>query len=88
MNETAGFHEFLLDRSTESSREGKEAKYEIINTLSTSPTIIEVFGRPFYVRVREFCNQGAFYVRAQADIAFEEGWIKVHLNLRVQLGMH
>lgn len=72
MNNTAGFKEYLLDRSTVNTKEAKEAKFQVVKNLAESPTVAEIFGAPFYVQVKEFCNQGTFYVRAQAEVAFEE----------------
>ncbi|XP_046570431.1 26S proteasome non-ATPase regulatory subunit 5-like [Haliotis rubra] len=73
MNEAPGFCEFVLDRTTENCKEGKESKYEVICTLAQSPTVIDSFGRPFYVRVMEYYKQGAFYVQAQSEVALEDG---------------
>ncbi|ESP04905.1 hypothetical protein LOTGIDRAFT_211712 [Lottia gigantea] len=72
MNDTPGFTEFLLNRSTETSKEGRDSKYQVIKAIFESPTVSEIFGDRFYVKVAEYCNQGAFYVRAQAEVAMEE----------------
>ena len=66
-----GFLEYLLDRTTESDKAGKEHKYEFIVELVRSPVSKEVFDKPFYLRLREYEREGPFYVRAQAAVAFE-----------------
>ena len=66
-----GFLEYLLDRTTESDKAGKEHKYEFIVELVRSPFSKEVFEKPFSLRLREYEREGPFYVRAQAAVAFE-----------------
>ena len=71
MNSQPGFHEYLLDRSTETKKEGKESKYEVIKELAEAPTSGEVFGRPFLLRLKEYVRDGAFYVKVQSEVALE-----------------
>ena len=71
MNDHPGFREYLLDRSTEKNKEGKEGKYAIIQTLADSQTVRDVFGDPYYVQLKTYCYEGPFYVRAQAQVAME-----------------
>ena len=68
---SSGFREYLLDRSTEKNKEGKEGKYAIIQILADSPTVRDVFGDPYYVQLKTYCSEGPFYVRAQAQVAME-----------------
>nr|KAG5705807.1 hypothetical protein BaRGS_027466 [Batillaria attramentaria] len=72
MNNAAGFKEYLLDRAIESTKEGKEAKFEVVKALAESPTVTQIFGNPYYVQLRDFCREGPFFIRAQAEVAFEE----------------
>ena len=44
MNEFPGFNEYLLDRSTEKTKEGKESKFQIVKSLAESPTTLNIFG--------------------------------------------
>ncbi|GFO49594.1 26S proteasome non-ATPase regulatory subunit 5 [Plakobranchus ocellatus] len=71
MNATPGFREYVLDRSTEHSKEGKESKYELVCALANSPTAAEIFGQPYLVQLKEYVNQGAFFVMAQSEVAME-----------------
>jgi len=72
MNNYAGFKEFLLDRSTEKTKEGKEAKYKVVRTLVNAPTTLDVFGRVYMMKFREYHNEGPFYVTAETAVDYEE----------------
>ena len=66
-----GFREYLLDRSTEKVKECKEKKYNVVLTLVNAPTTAEIFGNPYLVQLKVYCNQGPFFVRVQAEVAME-----------------
>ena len=66
-----GFREYLLDRSTEKTKEGKDGKYEVVCTLAGSPTAVEIFGQPYVVQLKAYCSQGPYYVRVQSEVAME-----------------
>ncbi|XP_070175787.1 26S proteasome non-ATPase regulatory subunit 5-like isoform X2 [Littorina saxatilis] len=72
MNNAAGFKEYLLDRAMENTKEGKEAKFHVVQAIAESPTTADIFGRPYYMQVTEFFRQGAFFVQAQSEVAYEE----------------
>jgi 26S proteasome non-ATPase regulatory subunit 5 len=71
MNNYPGFKEYLLNRSTENEKVGKEMKYKIVQTLVESPTAAAVFGQPYFMKLREYHREGAFYLRVQAEVAME-----------------
>ncbi|XP_077987058.1 26S proteasome non-ATPase regulatory subunit 5-like [Glandiceps talaboti] len=71
MNEHPAFAEYLLDRSTEHEKSGKEMKYSIVKALVESSTTGEVFGRPYLLRLKEYLREGPFYVRVQSEVAME-----------------
>ncbi|XP_064649529.1 26S proteasome non-ATPase regulatory subunit 5-like [Lineus longissimus] len=71
MNSYPGFNEYLLDRSTENEKVGKELKYKIVRTLVESPTAAVIYGQPYFMKLREYHREGAFYVRAQAEVVME-----------------
>ncbi|XP_060078581.1 26S proteasome non-ATPase regulatory subunit 5-like [Ylistrum balloti] len=71
MNKFPGFTEFLLDRLTESTKEGKDGKYTLVKTLAESPFAANSFGNPFYVKLKAYCVQGPYFIRAQAEVAME-----------------
>ena len=71
LNNHPGFNEYLLDRSTESDKQGKEHKYEIVRTLVEAKDSDEIFGRPYVLKLKVYQNEGPFFVRAQAEVAME-----------------
>ena len=72
MVELSFLTEFLLDRSTETDKECKEAKYEVVETICASKRCANIFGNQNYLKLRQFVNEGPFYVEAQLNVAFEE----------------
>ncbi|KAF5302726.1 hypothetical protein FQR65_LT08468 [Abscondita terminalis] len=63
----SGFVEFLLDRRVETSKECKEAKYEIVKNLSLST----VFDHTTQKRFQEYVREGPFYVQTITEVAIE-----------------
>lgn len=64
-----GFVEYLLDRSTESEKRTKEAKYDIIKRLSNSVA----FDTSIITRLRTYVDEGPFYSESVLEVAMEEG---------------
>lgn len=65
--------EYLLNRTTESTMEGRYIKYEIVKSLSDAPSVAEAFDAPDVLRLKEYAQEGPFYVKAQApNVALEE----------------
>ena len=60
-----------MDRRTEPEKEGKEQKYALIVELVHSETGNQVFDKPYFLRLREYEQEGPFFARAQAAVAFE-----------------
>ncbi|KAF0295647.1 26S proteasome non-ATPase regulatory subunit 5 [Amphibalanus amphitrite] len=71
MVQRAGFVEYLLDRSTESSKEGRDAKYALVTALVTSRGAAQL-PADLLSQLTTYHEQGAFYVRAQTEVALEE----------------
>ncbi|XP_005109926.1 26S proteasome non-ATPase regulatory subunit 5 [Aplysia californica] len=71
MNNCPGFREYVLDRATENTKEGKDEKFELVRILAHSPTAVEILGRPYHVKLMEYFNQGPFFVLAQSEVALE-----------------
>lgn len=59
--------EFLLDRSIETNKECKEAKYDVVKLLSCS----SIFERGIQERLESFVKEGPFYVEAVTEVAIE-----------------
>ncbi|CAN7993780.1 unnamed protein product [Ixodes hexagonus] len=66
-----GFLEYLLDRSTESDKEGKEAKFAIVAVLAQSPSQPRGFSSEDWQRIKTVHKEGPFYVPAEAAVSFE-----------------
>ena len=71
MKDSAGFTEYILNRSTEKTKETKQSKFEIVKVLANSPTSREIFGEPYYVKLTAHFKQGPFFVQVQSEVAFE-----------------
>ncbi|XP_030028072.2 26S proteasome non-ATPase regulatory subunit 5 [Manduca sexta] len=66
---TAGFIEYLLDRSVDYTKESKEVKYDIIKRLSNSAA----FDPNMITRLQTYVEQGPFYSESQLEVAMEDG---------------
>ncbi|XP_075971766.1 26S proteasome non-ATPase regulatory subunit 5 [Anticarsia gemmatalis] len=66
---TAGFIEFLLDRSIVYTKETSEAKYDIIKRLARSPA----YDTNITARLQTYVEQGPFYSESVLEVAMEEG---------------
>ena len=67
-----GFIEFLLDRSTEVDKAAKELRYSVIHRLAISTTSEIVFGALTHRKIREYDQEGPFYVARENVVAMEE----------------
>ena len=67
-----GFIEFLLDRSTEVDKVAKELRYSVIHRLAISTTSEIIFGALTHRKIREYDQEGPFYVAAENVVAMEE----------------
>ena len=63
-----GFLEYLLDRRTEPDRIGKELKYDVVHTLVTSTTAEGVFGSPAFLKLRQYAQEGPFFISAESAL--------------------
>ena len=71
LNQEPGFLEYLLDRSTERDKEGKETKFEVVKALSEAYCTAEIFGNPALLSLKVYVREGPFYVRVQSEVAME-----------------
>jgi hypothetical protein len=75
-NSTEQFFEaYLLNRSVEVEKAGLESKYELIKLLvanfSLNEDLIPLIGDDLLGRLKHYVSEGAFFVRAQTQVAFE-----------------
>lgn len=66
-----GFLEYLLDRSTEPDREGKEAKYAIVAAFAESHQPPRGISLDEYECILGYYKEGPFYSEAVTAVAFE-----------------
>ncbi|KAJ1525668.1 hypothetical protein ONE63_008886 [Megalurothrips usitatus] len=66
-----GVVEYLMDRSTESIKTCKDAKFDVVRNLVTSPSSSTVMSPDVLERLREFEQQGEFYARGETEVAIE-----------------
>lgn len=69
----AGFLEYLLDRKTETEKQGHELKYEIIKNLSLSQTSKDNLGIDYYEKLIKYTKQGPFYSESHVEVSYEQG---------------
>lgn len=65
----SGFLDYLLDRRSENSKDGREAKYEIVRELVMSPFIRLSFTPESILRLRGYFKAGP--IEPEASVAFE-----------------
>lgn len=65
------FLPWLLNRSTETCKEGKEAKFNILQTLVKSPTTSRVFRGEEYMKMRSDFKNGPFHVELDEEMRLE-----------------
>lgn len=72
LNNEPGFLEFLLNRSTEKDKEGKESKFAIIQTICDDAEQTKtILGNVNFLKLRRYLNEGVFYVEPEANVAFQ-----------------
>lgn len=69
LSEYSGFLDYLLDRSTETCKQGREAKFEIVCELAMSPFIRLSFPPESVLRIRGYLKDGP--INKEVNVAFE-----------------
>lgn len=67
LSETAGFIEYLLDRSTEFDKDAIHEKYTVIKVLADA----SVFDAGTILQIRQYIKDGAFFVQGVMEVAVE-----------------
>lgn len=67
----SGLIEYILDRSTEHDKQGKESKWAVVETLVKSPSASSIFTENNMAQLEKYYRQGPFYVEAQVEVALE-----------------
>lgn len=55
------FVEFILDRSADTNKECKDARYEAVKGITESPGCMQMFGNHNYLKFRAFVKEGPVY---------------------------
>ncbi|KAK7069182.1 hypothetical protein SK128_018717 [Halocaridina rubra] len=66
-----GLIEYILNRSTETEKQGKECKWNIVGTLLHSQTSAFTYPEGFVVKLTKYFNEGPFYVETVVEVALE-----------------
>ncbi|XP_050697045.1 26S proteasome non-ATPase regulatory subunit 5-like [Eriocheir sinensis] len=68
-----GLVEYILDRTTESDKQGMEAKWTLVEAIIKSPSALETFSEDQLSRLEKYFRQGPFYAEATVEVALGEG---------------
>jgi len=68
-----GFVEYLLDRSTLTSKEAKDIRYELVKVVHENPAFKTVLQPQIQRKVHQYVKEGPYYVEAIVDVALDEG---------------
>lgn len=71
MRSIGGFLEYLLDRHTETEKEGRELKYEIVQAMATSSYAESVWGNVDLLKLKKYEREGPFYSQSDVTVATE-----------------
>lgn len=66
-----GMIEYLTDRSTEFNKECKNAKFDIVVSICKNPVLSDILTSDVIIKIREFVNEGPFFVPTVPETAFE-----------------
>lgn len=66
------FVEFILDRSADSNKESKDARYEAVKGIAESPRCIHIFGNHNYLKFQAYVKEGPLHqVVLSPEVAME-----------------
>lgn len=66
-----GLIEYILNRTTESEKSGKESKWHIVETLVHSQTPDYTYPEGYIGKLTKYYREGPFYIEAQVEVALE-----------------
>lgn len=71
MQACPGFLEYLLDRSSEPDKEGKELKYEIVRMLVRSEHAEQLWGNVDLLKMKMYDREGPYHYPGDTTVAIE-----------------
>ncbi|KAL6110729.1 psmd5 [Pungitius sinensis] len=69
MISTPSFMEFILDRTMGQTKDAKDAKFELVGSLVSSSTAVEILGSQYHIRLKTFLREGPYYVSAVPSVS-------------------
>jgi hypothetical protein len=70
------FQQYLFDRSTEFTYEGKMAKFDLVSTMIKGYTRVEnpsAALQTLHYRLKQYESEGPFHEKTEAAVALEQG---------------
>jgi len=71
MTSSREFIDYILNRTTETTKLGKEWKFTIVQTLVKAHNAENIIPPNVFDRLTRYLREGPFYVRTEAAVAFE-----------------
>ncbi|GBC09577.1 hypothetical protein RclHR1_00090011 [Rhizophagus clarus] len=71
MSNSKEFIDYILNRTTETTKLGKEWKFTIVQTLVNAHNVENIIPPNIFDRLTRYLREGPFYVRTEATVAFE-----------------
>ncbi|CAI2161932.1 15845_t:CDS:10 [Funneliformis geosporum] len=71
MTNSREFIDYILNRSTETTKLGKEWKFTIVQALVQAPNAENIIPSNIFDRLTRYLREGPFFVRTEAAVAFE-----------------
>jgi len=71
MSNSKEFIDYILNRTTETTKLGKEWKFTIVQTLVKAHNAENIIPPNIFDRLTRYLREGPFYVKTEATVAFE-----------------
>jgi len=66
-----GFCEFLMDRSGERDKRGREERFRVLEAIVESREAKEILGPEMDLQMKQFLKEGPHFVQVQSQVAYE-----------------
>lgn len=66
-----GMVEYILNRTTETDKEGMEEKWALVGAIVKSSSAPSIFSEDQMAMLEKYFRQGPFYTEAQLEVALE-----------------
>nr|ADD38948.1 26S proteasome non-ATPase regulatory subunit 5 [Lepeophtheirus salmonis] len=75
ISECPGFIEYILNRESGNFKVIKERKCDVIANIlksSDSNNLVNIFGTPNVIKMKQYVRDGPFYIRTEVNVAYED----------------